>query len=184
MNIPSRTVCTATVRIAKDHNRGPSHHSHKAIERRHNTRKVEARSLSSRCTVLCFVRFRVYFIVFTHPAAPVETSQDLKHCSVSICLSRISSMASPEEPWRPGGSEDAPPGKDSGEGSSSGQGNVGRPVMDLFGTDVVPAAIVLVLVLLGLMKGTSPVSLPTNPTGKRTPLHHSSDYLEVLTSCV
>ena len=92
-------------------------------------------------------------------------------------------MASPEEPWRPGGSEDAPPGKDSGEGSSSGQGNVGRPVMDLFGTDVVPAAIVLVLVLLGLMKGR-PLSLSTNPTGKSTPLHHSSDYLEILTFCV
>jgi hypothetical protein len=38
-------------------------------------------------------------------------------------------------------------------------------VVELFGTDILPAAIVLVLVLLGLMKGTSPVFLPTSPTG-------------------
>lgn len=65
-------------------------------------------------------------------------------------------MGSPEEPWRPGGSNDAPPGKGIDEASSSGQGNARRPVVDLFGTDMVPAAIVLVLVLLGLMKGARP----------------------------
>ncbi len=85
--------------------------------------------------------------------------------SVTRCLSSFLSMASPEEPWRPSGSGDGPPGKDSGEGSSSGQGNAGQPVVELFGTDILPAAIVLVLVLLGLMKGTSPVFLPTSPTG-------------------
>jgi len=63
-------------------------------------------------------------------------------------------MASPEEPWRPDGNDNAPPGKGSGEGSSSGQGSARQPVVDLFGTDLMPAAIVLVLVLLGLMKGT------------------------------
>lgn len=61
-------------------------------------------------------------------------------------------MGTPEQPWRPTGSADGPPGKDSGEGSS-GEGNARRQVVDLFGADMVPAAIVLVLVLLGLVKG-------------------------------
>ena len=61
-------------------------------------------------------------------------------------------MGTPEQPWRPTGGADGPPGKDSGEGSS-GEGNARRQVVDLFGADMVPAAIVLVLVLLGLVKG-------------------------------
>lgn len=69
-------------------------------------------------------------------------------------------MASPEQPWTPGGSGDPPSGKGNGEGSSSGQGSARRPVIDLFGTDIAPAAIVLVLVLLGLMKGECPALYP------------------------
>ena len=64
----------------------------------------------------------------------------------------LESMGTPEQPWRPTGGADGPPGKDSGEGSS-GESNARRQVVDLFGADMVPAAIVLVLVLLGLVKG-------------------------------
>ncbi|CAL5220680.1 g2729 [Coccomyxa viridis] len=71
---------------------------------------------------------------------------------IRLTLLESSGMASPEQPWTPGGSGDPPSGKGNGEGSSSGQGSARRPVIDLFGTDIAPAAIVLVLVLLGLMK--------------------------------
>ena len=57
-----------------------------------------------------------------------------------------------ENPPPPPGPSGLPPGKGEGEGSSSSS-NQRQPVLDLFGGDMMPAAIVLVLLLLNLMSG-------------------------------
>lgn len=70
-------------------------------------------------------------------------------------------MASSEPP--PGGFG-TPPGKDQGESSSSGvavRGGIeNRAVFDIFGNDMVPAAVVLVLLLLNLLRGEIHIILP------------------------
>lgn len=57
-----------------------------------------------------------------------------------------------ETPPPPPGAPGLPPGKGDGEGSSSSSSQR-QPVLDLFGADLMPAAIVLVLMLLNLMNG-------------------------------
>ena len=67
------------------------------------------------------------------------------------------SAPSGQPPQPPGNSGSTPPGKgDQGESSSSGASSSNRQaVLDIFGADFAPAAIVLVMLLLNLMKGTS-----------------------------
>jgi hypothetical protein len=66
------------------------------------------------------------------------------------------SAPSGQPPQPPGNSGSTPPGKgDQGESSSSGaSGSNRQAVLDIFGADLAPAAIVLVMLLLNLMKGT------------------------------
>ncbi len=69
-----------------------------------------------------------------------------------------STMASSEPPPGGSGSSGPPFGKGEGESSSSGASARGesrdsRALIDIFGGDVVPAAVVLVLLLLNLLRG-------------------------------